>query len=177
MNKNRLTACILSLLLCCSFIGCNEANSPSNSSESSAATTTEPKKPSAVDDLNADELNIYNHLVEYSDKLVTPNSLRLSAWVKGEVVSDETYRSLGFKSGDTLEYVQVLADNRGGKLSNGFAYIDKSDNTFKTINTSDSIYSKFSNPAFLLSNMFVAEEESVTKINRALNEFFAERGY
>lgn len=171
---NILLVCALMLIL----TGCGIGNT-STQEVNQTVNTTEPDETTvsskAVDELNYDELYIYNLLVDYSSSLISPSSLRLSDWVTG-YVGDTDFNNIHLKSGDEIEYGIITAQNKMGGNTSSYVYV--SNGSLKTVESNwTTLQCYLSMPTMYISNPSTIDTASINKINIALKEYFEDVGY
>lgn len=174
--------CFAFLLACWVLVGmtgCSENSSQSGNTVPTTEIQTEAttiKETTVVDTLDADEYSMYIMLCDYSTKLLSPSSLRITSWVKGTVDDDTYFQQIYKSSGDTLEYVIVTAQNKMGGYTDAFAYVSLG-SLYRVDNNYESLISYLSTPSLYLKNPIAYSSDSIDKINRALKEYFDSKGY
>ncbi len=185
MKKKTIYTLIMSATISLLMCGCDGSSTTTTEETTTTTTTatttattaiTTTTAPSAESILNSDEKNMFNMLKTLSRNLLTPSSLRLSAWITGTVGSSTTFHQIDYESGDSIVYVSIIAENRMGGNTESFAYVK--DGSLHIIDSKyEALISDLGLPSIYLTEAYAYPGESIDRINIALKEYFDSTGY
>ncbi len=140
---------------------------------------TVPPETTAIDALSEDEKEAFDYLVAYSSNLLSPSSLRLGAWGRGTVDEQaEKYfeaqlEDMNLSVGDTFVFGVVTAQNQMGGNTSSVVY--ESYGKLKIAEGREETALQMQTVFF--SELYALPSASVDNVNRALKEYFEEKGY